>query len=233
MKMSALFVLVLAFFLAAPALAAYESGTVGPYVVSFNMNTTMKYTVYVEDASKGATSMGIDFTRYNLTIDSDDYMASMVLTRYDEQMAANATANEYIIYNALMESGADDPVLYQLMIDDHPAVLGNFRFEKQYVGQGQYKEGDLLVAAAYSPDARAYDDDNYWGRTDCRIISTYPWEIIRDLIYTLHVQVPEEDLASGSTNEASPFDSILNQSDLGQPVLNQSDLSQPVLNQTY
>jgi len=215
-EMRALFVLFLLLFLAIPALAAYESGTVGPYVVSFNMNTTMKYTVYVEEASMSATSMDIGFTRYNLTLDSDDYVASMVLTRYDELMAANITANEYIIYNALMQAGADKPVLYQVKIDDQPAVLGNFRFEKQYLGQGQYQEGDLLVAAAYSPDARAYEDGNYWGRTDCRIISTYPWEIIRDLLYSLHVQVPAEDLVSKSTNQSSPFESILNQSNLNQ-----------------
>ena len=211
-KMRALFVLMLVLFLAAPALAAYESGTVGPYVVSFEMNTTMQYTVYVEDASRGTTSMGIGFTRYNLTIDSDDYMASMVLTRYDEPMVANITANEYIIYYALMNAGADEPNLYQPLIDGQPAVLGNFRFEKQYLGQGQYQEGDLVVAAAYSPDARVYEDGVYRGRNDCRIISTYPWEIIRDLLNTLHVQVPAEDLVSTSTNQSSPFGNLLNQS---------------------
>ena len=93
-----------------------------------------------------------------------------------------------------------------------PAVLGTFRFEKQYLGQGQYQEGDLVVAAAYSPDARIYGDGVYRGRNDCRIISTYPWEIIRDLLNTLHVQVPAEDLVTTSTNQSSPFENLLNQS---------------------
>ena len=34
--------------LAAPAFAAHESGPVGPYNVSFDMNTTSNYTVIVE-----------------------------------------------------------------------------------------------------------------------------------------------------------------------------------------
>jgi hypothetical protein len=179
--------------LAAPALAAYESGPVGPYVVSFDMNTTMEYKVIVEAPSSGITSLGVGFTRYNLTIDSADYFAWLILTRYDEPMVANITANEYIVYNALINAGADEPNLFQPSIDGKPGVLGNFRFERQFLGEGRYQEGDLVVAAAYSPDARAYEDGVYRGMTDCRIISTYPWEIIRDLLYTLHVEVPKEE----------------------------------------
>ncbi|MDD5703434.1 MAG: hypothetical protein PHU23_15475 [Dehalococcoidales bacterium] len=61
------------------------------------------------------------------------------------------------------------------------------------MGQGQYKEGDLIVAASYSPDARIYEDGVYRGRTNCRVISTFPWEVIRDLLQTLHVETPEEE----------------------------------------
>lgn len=181
--------------LTAPALAYFESGPVGPYNVSFNMNTTKEYKVIVEASTHGITSLGVKYDRYNLTIDSADYFAWLILTRYDEPMVANITANEYIVYNALVSAGADKPSLYQPLIDDKPAVLGNFRFEKQFLGQGQYQEGDLIVAACYSPDGRTYEDGVYRGRTDCRIISTFPWEIIRDLLYTLHVQVPEEEAA--------------------------------------
>ncbi|MDD4653178.1 MAG: hypothetical protein PHQ34_13240 [Methanothrix sp.] len=188
--------------LAAPALAYFESGPVGPYNVSFSMNTTKDYKVIVEAPTHGITSLGVKFDRYNLTIDSDDYLAWMILTRYDEPMVANITANEYIVYSALVSAGADKPKLYQPLIDGKPAVLGNFRFERQFLGQGQYQEGDLIVAACYSPDARIYEDGIYRGRTDCRIISTFPWEIIRDLLYTLHVQVPEEQAAP--SNLANP-----------------------------
>lgn len=181
--------------LAAPAIAYNESGPVGPYNISFNMNTTLDYQVVVEAPTYGKTSMGVKFDRYNLTIESADNFAWLILTRYDEPMVANVTANEYIVYSALISAGADKPNLYQLTIDGQPGVLGNFRFERQFLGQGQYQEGDLIVAASYSPDARISEDGVYRGRTDCRIISTFPWEIIRDLIYTLHVDVPEEEEA--------------------------------------
>jgi hypothetical protein len=204
--MCAELILLLVLCLAAPAFAAYESGPVGPYNVSFDLNTTMQYTVIVEAPSSGVTSLGVNFARYNLTVDSADYLAWLILSRYEEPMVANVTANEYIVYNALLNAGADKPNLYQPLIDGKPGVLGNFRFERQFLGQGQYQEGDLVVAAAYSPDARVYGDGVYRGRTDCRIISTFPWEIIRDLLYTLHVEAPKE--------EGAPIDqsSLINQS---------------------
>jgi hypothetical protein len=198
-------ILLLVLSLAAPAFAAHESGPVGPYNVSFNMNTTMKYRVIVEAPSSGVTSLGVNFARYNLTIDSADYLAWLILTRYEEPMVVNISTNEYIVYSALLNAGADKPNLYQPLIDGKPGVLGNFRFERQFLGQGQYQEGDLVIAASYSPDARVYGDGVYRGRTDCRVISTFPWEIIRDLIYTLHIEALENHTESAKSYTAQAF----------------------------
>ena len=197
-------IMLLVLCLASPAFAAYESGPVGPYNVSFDMNTTMEYRVIVEAPSSGVTTLGVNFARYNLTIDSADYYAWLILTRYEEPMVANNTTNEHIVYNALLDAGADKPNLYQRLMDGMPGVVGNFRFERQFLGQGQYQEGDLVVAAIYSPDAKVYEDGVYRGRTDCRVISTFPMEVIRDLLYTLHVEVPNDE-----TYESLPVDNKL------------------------
>jgi hypothetical protein len=204
-------ILLLVLSLAAPAFAAYESGPVGPYNVSFDMNTTMEYRVVVEAPSSGVTTLGVNFARYNLTIDSADYYAWLILTRYEEPMVANISANEYIVYSALLNAGGDKPNLYQRSIDGKPGVLGNFRFERQFLGQGQYQEGDLVVAAIYSPDAKIYEDGVYRGRTDCRVISTFPREIITYMLYTLHVEVPKEEGAPINPVSPSP---LINQSSL-------------------
>ncbi len=196
----------MAFCLTCPGLAAHESGPVGPYNVSFDMNTTMDYRVIVEAATRGVTSTDVPFTRYNMTVESTDYYAWLMLTRYDMPMVANITANAFIVYNALLSAGADEPQMFpnedypNISIDGKPAVLGNFRFDRQYLGQGRYEEGDLVVAAAYSPDAKLYEGGSYLGTTDCRIISTYPWEVISYLLYTLHVEVPEESQAEDAAD---------------------------------
>ncbi|MEI8003001.1 MAG: hypothetical protein WCG94_01565, partial [Methanothrix sp.] len=111
--MRAELIMLLVLSMAVPAFAVHESGPVGPYVVSFDMNTTMQYSVIVEAPSRGVTALGVNFVRYNLTVKSADYLAWLILTRYDEPMVANITANEYIVYNALLDAGADKPNLYQ------------------------------------------------------------------------------------------------------------------------
>lgn len=207
------FLLLLVLCLVSQAFAAHEAGPVGPYNLSFDMNTTMDYTVIVEPSSSGQTPLGIDFVRYNVTVDSDDYAAWLILTRFEEPIVANISDSEYMVYGALINSGADRPNLYPVLIDGQPAVVGNFRFERQFLGQGRYQEGDLVVAAAYFPDGRQYGDGSYRGRNHFRIISTYPWEIIRDLLYTLHVEVPAEDRAPMSQSLSAPdIDKPINES---------------------
>ena len=61
--MRAELILLLVLSLAAPAFAAHESGPVGPYNVSFDMNTTMQYTVIVEAPTRGVTSLGVNFVQ--------------------------------------------------------------------------------------------------------------------------------------------------------------------------
>lgn len=191
--MHAELILILMLTLTAPAFAAHESGPVGPYNVSFDINTTEKYKVIVEAPTSGITSQGVNFTRYNLTVDSTDYFLWLILTRYEEPMLANITANEIIVWNALLNAGADQPNLFQPQIDGQPGVLGNFRFPNQNLGQGQYKQGDLIVAASYSPDGRVYEDGVYKGKTECAVISTFPWEVIRDMLNSLRVVVPMDE----------------------------------------
>jgi len=114
--------------MASLAFATHESGPVGPYNVSFDMNTTEDYIVVVEAPTQGVTSDGINFTRDNLTVDGSDHFIFLILTRYDVPMLANTTANAYIVWDALINAGADEPAIYQPLIDGKPGVLGNFRF---------------------------------------------------------------------------------------------------------
>ena len=193
--MHAELILLLMLTLTVPAFAAHESGPIGPYNVSFDMNTTEKYTVIVEAPTSGITADGVDFTRHNLTVASTDYFLWLILTRYEKPMLANITANEIIVWNALLKAGADQPNLFQPQIDGQPGVLGNFRFANQDLGQGQYKQGDLIVAASYSPDGRVFEDRVYRGKTECSVISTFPWEVIRDMLNSLHVVGPGSERA--------------------------------------
>ncbi len=201
-------ILILMLLLASPAWADHNAGKLGPYNLSFDMNTTPNYKVIVEMPSNGMTSDGVAFTRYNLSIENEDsdYFAWLVLTDYEKPMIANITANAEIVAVALQGAGADQPKFYQPLIDGQPGVLGSFRFQNepkgvqlgQQVAKQASQEAQIVVAASYSPDGRVMEDGSYRGRLNCRVISTYPWEVTRDLLYTLHIEVPKERLNSSA-----------------------------------
>jgi hypothetical protein len=220
--MRAELILFLMLFSASPIMASHEAGVVGPYNVSFDMNTTMEYSVIVEKSSSGVTEDGVKFDRYNMSVQSTDYFAWIVLTRYSAPMLANITANAYIVQSALVGSGADEPNYYQPLIDGKPGVLGNFRFERQDLGNGQYKEGDLVVAASYSPDAKVQENGEYRGITNIRLLSTFPWEVTRDMLYDFHVEAPGDQAASRVLPENQSQNQSLNASQ--SQLLNQSQV---------
>jgi hypothetical protein len=205
-------ILILMLSLACPAWADHNAGKVGPYNISFDMNTTPDYKVVVEMPSQGTTADGVAFTRYNLSIEKDnsDYFAWLILTEYERPMIANITANAEIVAIALQGAGADQPKFYQPLIDGQPGVLGSFRFQSetkgvqlgQQVANQASQQAQIVVAASYSPDGRVMEDGSYRGRLNFRIISTFPWEVTRDLLYTLHIDVPAE-LLNSSLNSST------------------------------
>jgi hypothetical protein len=184
MRAELILALLLAMMLAmvGPSLAAHEAGGLGPNNISFDMNTTMNYEIFVDPPSSGVTSSGQKFVRYNMSIETTDYFAWVILTSYENNMLASINSNKDIVEAALVASGCESPKLYQPLIDGQPGVLGNCRFEN----------GEVLVVASYSPDAAVRDNGEYSGRTNCRVLSIFPWEITRDMLYTLHVDVPAQ-----------------------------------------
>jgi hypothetical protein len=161
--------------------ATHESGPLGPYRISFDVNTTSGYKVVVDPPTNGTTSDGAKFTRYYLSVDGDNGYASFIITGYDKNMSAGIDDNKNIVTSALTEIGCDSPKLYPttVAIDGHQGVLGNCK----------YPSGEGIVVASYSPDS-VLENGTYAGKTDCRFVSTYSWNVTRDMLASLHVDVP-------------------------------------------
>jgi hypothetical protein len=176
--MRAELILALMLVLVSPGWAAHEVVMLGPYNVSFDMNTTVPYQIFTEQPASGVTSSGLKFIRYNMSVETADYFAWVILTGYEKNMLASINSNKDIVEAALMASGCESPKIYQPLIDGQPGVLGNCRFEN----------GEILVVASYSPDGAVRDNGEYSGQTDCRVLSIFPWEVTRDMLYTMHVE---------------------------------------------
>jgi len=170
--------LFLLLFLATPAMGAHEVVNLGPYQVSFDMNTTGECQITAEDPSSGVTPDGVSFFRYNISIDSEDGFALLVLTDYNYSMLSGIKADRSIVEGLLEATSCQDPKLYQPLIDGHAGVLGNCR----------YPSGGIMTVASYSPDAVPLETGEVRSKVNCRIFSVYPWETTRDMLYTVHVQ---------------------------------------------
>jgi hypothetical protein len=175
--MRPLWIVLLIAVLISPALADHEMIQLGPYNVSFDMNTTANYGIIKDEPSGGITYQGIPFVRYNLSVEGEEGSAFLILTNYNESMVADTNANMGLVQNVLAITGCDKPKLYRVSIDGKPGALGNCRFPS----------GVILVSASYSPDG-AQQDREYLGKTNVAVLSTFPWEITRDMLYTLAVK---------------------------------------------
>jgi hypothetical protein len=176
--------LLLLLFMVAPAFGAHEVLTLnpyqfsGPYQVSFDMNTTGEYQIRQDAPSSGITPDGVSYIRYNISIDSEDGFALLVLSDYNYSMLSGIKADRSIVEGLLEATSCQDPKLYQPLIDGHAGVLGNCR----------YPSGGIMTIASYSPDAVPLENGDVRSRLNCRVLSVYPWETTRDMLYTLHVQ---------------------------------------------
>jgi hypothetical protein len=164
--------------LAAPAMGAHEIVTLGPYQVSFDVNTTGEYQITPEDPSSGVTPEGVSFVRYNLSIDGEEGFAFLVLTDYNYSMRSGIKVEQSVLEGPLEATGCQDPKLYQPLIDGHAGMLVNCK----------YPSGGIMTVASYSPDAVPLETGEVRSKLNCRVLSVYPWETTKDMLYTLHVQ---------------------------------------------
>jgi hypothetical protein len=170
--------LFLLLFMAAQAMGAHEVVTMGPYQVSFDVNTTGEYRITADDPFSGITPEGVSFVRYNLSIDGEEGFALLVLTDYNNSMQSGIKAEQSVLEGPLEATGCQDPKLYQPLIDGHAGMLVNCK----------YPSGGIMTVASYSPDAVPLETGEVRSKLNCRVLSVYPWETTRDMLYTLHVQ---------------------------------------------
>jgi hypothetical protein len=67
--------------------------------------------------------------------------------------------------------------IYQLPIDGHTGVLEACRFPSN---------NEVFACASYFFESGTPAIK----KTNCRVFSTYPWEITREMLYSLHVEGP-------------------------------------------
>jgi hypothetical protein len=172
-------ILVLIALLAWSASAGPVKEKLGPYNVSFDLNTTAKYSISSEGPSNGITDNGAKFIEYNLSVDGGDSLLYLVLRGYKinnlKDIDSNKT-NVNTVTGFLKIAQCTNTKLYQLPIDGYVGVLGACHFPSN----------EVFACASYFIESKSSPIK----KTNCRVFSTYPWEVTREMIYSLHVVGP-------------------------------------------
>lgn len=185
--MKALLILALIVALTCTASAGSVREKLGPYVVSFELNTTSKYSVTADAPSNGVTENGIKFIEYNLSIDSDNSLAYVILRGYEINNLTDIDSNNTSIN---IVTGTMNTILSRI----DKSKISNV---KLYIPQTIDGQTGVLEACRLTSNevfaCASYFLENSTSpikKTNCRVFSTFPWEITREVLYSLHVEGP-------------------------------------------
>jgi hypothetical protein len=158
----------------------------GPYNVSFDLNTTGKYSVTTEAPANGVTENGTKFVEYNLSVDGGDSLLYLVLRGYEINNQTDIDSNKTnintvtgtmnTIIGMLGTTQRPSVKLYQLPIDGRTGVIEAARLSSN----------EVFACASYFLESGT----SAFKKTNCRVFSTYPWETTREMLYSLHVEGP-------------------------------------------
>lgn len=197
--MKALFALVVIVMLATSVSAKPDEISVGPYNVSFNLNTKMNYTVTSDyHAEKGNTSGHVQIRFDN------DTQAIVGISAFDAWQSAGIPRSEFLYMNLALKTDKDviNSNVSERSIDGEDGLVAQALL--QPTGE---KARDYAVAI-YWPDSKAIEGFDFpVGKTKVEIVANLPENLNLDLLNSIHVTGPKqagESEVKGSSQIVSP-----------------------------
>lgn len=175
--------------LAAGALAAEETVTLGDYEVSFDLGNYTGYELDFEDVPY-ATVDGEEYPSHVCWIGGDNMMM-IALTDYGVPMEATSSLTRRAVISYLNDAECTNIQTHEVDIEGKPAILG----------LGERPSGDYLVCAIYWPDIHDVDG-TFYGQVDCTIASEASTELTEMLLNSIHVGLPGEETVVEVRSEA-------------------------------
>ncbi len=167
-------------FLAASALAAEETVSLGEYEVSFDLGTYTGYELEFEEVPY-ATVDGEEYPSNVCWIQGDRVMM-IALTDYGVPMKATSSLTRRTATSYLNNAGCTNIQTHEVDIDGKPAILG----------LGERSSGLTLFCVVYWPDIHDVNGTLY-AQVDCTIASEASVELTESLINSIHVKLPGDE----------------------------------------
>jgi len=170
-------------FLAAAALAAEETITLGEYEVSFDLGNYSGYELGFEEVPY-ATVDGIDYSTEICWIRGDDGLMMIAINDYVVPIEATRSRTRSEVLNFLNNLKCTNVNTDTVYIDGKPVILGICL----------QPSGDILVCAMFWPDIHDVNGTLY-AQVDCTIYSEASVELTEMLLNTITVKLPGEEEA--------------------------------------
>jgi hypothetical protein len=176
--------------LAAAALAAEETVSLGDYNVSFDLGNYTGYELDFEEVPY-ATVDGEEYPSHVCWIQGDRMMM-IALTDYGVPMAATSSITRRAVVSYLNNAQCTNIQTHEVDIAGKPAILG----------LGERPSGETLVCTVYWPDIHDVNGTLY-GQVDCTIASEASVELTEMLLNSISVKLPgEEEAVMGVRSES-------------------------------
>jgi len=168
--------------LAAAALAAEETVSLGEYDVSFDLGNYTGDGLEFEEVPY-ATVDGEEYPSHVCWIQGERAMM-IALTDYGVPMTATSSLTRRAVVSYLNNAQCTNIQTHEVDIDGKPAILG----------LGERPSGGTLVCAVYWPDIHDVNGTLY-GQVDCTIASEASVELTESLLNSIHVKLPGDEEA--------------------------------------
>jgi hypothetical protein len=188
--------------LSSAALASPEMHPLGPYTVSFNMNTDMIYQIQTQDPAVYPFA-----TIYPLVIATNNTTgASISVTQYNNLTTSILGVNEEIATLRMVLRGINVSAPEEMVIDN---MKGFLLSGMPFVGMSNAPSGYMFYQAQYWLDSKDCECGPVSvGTVLVEIASTYPQNVTEGLLSSIHVdagQVPITPSSSNSPQESFGF----------------------------
>jgi hypothetical protein len=169
-----------ALLLAQAAYAAEENADLGPYRVSFSLDSAAGCTIQAAESIEDRTPSGIDYVERSLQLDCDDGRAQVKVTSYISPVPAGDGASRTMSRKMPWNIGCMNVETANRLVDGHTGFLTTF----------SEVSGEEVYQVAYWLD-RYLAPGDYMGETSCVISSSLPWTATKELFDTFHIEKDE------------------------------------------
>ncbi|NMB84766.1 MAG: hypothetical protein GYA29_00780 [Methanothrix sp.] len=180
------------------AMATPDSSQLGPYVVSFDLNTNIQYQIQTAQPTQNAYA-----TAYQMRIFTDNSTYAIIgVTHYNDLTDATLSMHKSLMQLQMYLSGLNATAIDDTVIDGKAGFAATF---VPLSGVQGIPADAKLYSALYWLDAKDCSECGpvSVGQTYVAMTSTYPQDVTQSLLASLHVEEGQA-AATGTSADMPP-----------------------------